>query len=400
MNVLFLAPQFPLPADTGGKIRTFNILKQLSKYHKVHLLCFSFSAKDRDLLHLVEDLGVRATLVPLRDSSVITKSLKILLSPLPVSISKYRSARMRKAMDDLLKDQQFDAIHVDHLHMAYYGAFYQDMLCFMDEHNVEYKILDRCAKVEKSPVKRWVYMNQTRKMKRFESASIGFFDGVFACSFDDQLDLSHLNAGLTPVHVVPNGVDTAYFDMPVNAQTAHETLVFTGSMDWLPNDDGITYFCTEILPVIWSTKPAVKIVVVGKSPSSAVKSLAAKDKRVIVTGRVEDVRPYIQQSGIFIVPLRIGGGTRIKILEAMAARKAVVSTSIGAEGIRYKDGVNIAIADTPQTFARKIIELCEDPARVHAMGQAARECVCRQYDWDNIGTALNGFYEEAKHGAK
>ena len=147
-------------------------------------------------------------------------------------------------------------------------------------------------------------------MKTFESQKCQQFRRVFACSFDDVILLKALTKETTLFYVIPNGVDTAYFDLsPEKNLVPENTLVFTGSMDWLPNDDAITYFCKEILPLIWGINSSVKLCVVGKSPSAAVKNLAVNDTRVTVTGRVEDVRPYISRSKIFIVPLRIGGGT-------------------------------------------------------------------------------------------
>ena len=165
-------------------------------------------------------------------------------------------------------------------------------------------------------------------------------------------------------------------------------------MDWMPNDDAITYFCGEILPLIWQKKGSVKFYVVGKNPSAVVKNLAGRDTRVIVTGRVDDVRSYIQRSHVFIVPLRIGGGTRLKILEAMSMGKAVVSTTIGAEGIKYTDGENILLADEPQAFADKTVSLLNDRARSLQIGAEARHFVRGRYDWDTIGRKLKTIYEE------
>ncbi len=391
MNILFLAPRLPLPADTGGKIRTYNILKQLAKENHVHLMCFSFEEADKSYLLEFHALGIEVTLIPMPELSLFKKIPMVFFSPIPFSIAKYKSPAMAQAIAALVKKQKFDAVHVDHLHMAHYEEYFQKIPMYLDEHNVEYKILERCASVETKVIKKYIYVDQTYKMRSIEAQKAKQFKGIFACSLDDQLLLSKLTVGLVPTHVIPNGVDTDFFNSPIQLDE-EPSLVFTGSMDWLPNDDGITYFCKEILPLVWKENPRVKLYVVGKSPSKAVVQLAAEDKRVIVTGRVDDVRPYIQKSHVFIVPLRIGGGTRLKILEAMAMRKAIVSTTIGAEGIEYEKNVHMSLGDLPHLFAKSILDLLNDKQRMIAMGEKGRTLVCEKYDWHITGKKINAVY--------
>ncbi len=401
MNILFLAPRLPLPADTGGKIRTLNILKQLAKENRVYLLCFTFEETDHFHAPILRELGVEVHMVPIAGPSVIQKITAIIFNSLPFSILKYYTPQMSQTIQQVLAKQAFDAIHIDHLHMAVYKDCFKDIPCFLDEHNVECKILERCAHVEKSWIKKMLYQNQSQKMMAFESEKIKEFNSVFACSSEDRLILNDLAKGQAPVHVIPNGVDTEYFNLGPQQNTQKEdALVFTGSMDWLPNEDAIGYFCKEILPLVWQKNNALKLYVVGKNPSKSVNALAARDGRVIVTGRVEDIRPFVERAKIFIVPLRIGGGTRLKILEAMAMGKAIVSTTIGAEGIEYEDGINIAIADNPDDFAQKIIDLCKQPLQAADMGQEGRNLVCQKYEWAIVGKKLNNIYQGVFHASK
>lgn len=386
----------PLPADTGGKIRTLNILKQLAVEFKVHLVCFSFEANDKDYVCELEGIGVNVTLVPMTETSFLQKINWLMFHGLPISMVKYHTRSMEQAIQDLIKAKKFDAVHVDHLHMAHYLTCFRKMPCMLDEHNIEYKILQRCAQVEKSWPKRVAYQEQSRKMNAFESRMAEQFSCVFTCSTDDRILLNKITNGQVPIYVVPNGVDTKFFQ-PTSGVEMEDALVFTGSMDWLPNDDAITYFCQEILPLIWQRAPHIRLYVVGKSPSVAVKELAAKDKRVIVTGRVDDVRPFIVKSKLFVVPLRVGGGTRLKILEAMAMGKAVVSTSIGAEGIMYTANENISIADTPGDFAQKVVETINNPVLIKTLGNSGRGLVLEQYDWDVVGRQLRHFYRKVTH---
>ena len=394
MKILFLAPRMPLPADTGGKIRTFNILKQLAAESSLHLVCYSFEADDKNYLGELHALGIKVTLVPMAETTAFQKITWLLFHGLPISLVKYHTKAMKETISQLIEKETFDAVHVDHLHMAHYLDCFDHLPSMLDEHNVEYKILQRCAAVEKSFPKRLAYKAQSKKMNQFEADMAQKFSCVFACSTDDRLLLNKITNGLVPIYVVPNGVDTDYFQPNPNEEM-EDALVFTGSMDWLPNDDAITYFCKEILPLIWQKNAKIKLYVVGKSPSVAVKELAARDNRVIVTGRVDDVRPYIAKSKVFVVPLRVGGGTRLKILEAMAMGKAIVSTTIGAEGITYAMDENIVLADTPDEFAEKTVNAISDNNKIKGLGKSGRSLVLESYDWRVVGRQLRHFYKKA-----
>jgi glycosyltransferase involved in cell wall biosynthesis len=317
---------------------------------------------------------------------------------LPHSIAKYNIPSMNTVLENLSKIEHFDAMHIDHIHMAHYNKFFKGIPCFLDAHNVEYKIWERCGNVEPMLIKKMLYHQQSSKMKIYEAQKTNEFKGVFTCSADDKKVLGEITSANLPIHVIPNGVDTEFNSPdPDKGAREEEAIVFTGSMNWLPNEDAITYFCSKILPLIWEKKASVKFYAVGKNPSPIIKELAHRDPRVIITGRVEDVRPYIWRSRVSIVPLRIGGGTRLKILEAMSLSKVIVSTSIGAEGIEYTDGKNILIGDTPQDFADKVLLALNDPQRSREIGIEARKFVCGMYDWDIIGQKLRSIYQESIH---
>lgn len=399
MRILFIAPRLPLPADTGGKIRTLNILKQLAKTAKVHLVCFSFGADDQRLSQDLSNGGIEVTLVPASASGAVSKITEALFNPLPVSIAKYYSEDMETILRELNETNEFDAVHVDHAHMAHYHRIFGGTPRFLDEHNVEYKILERCAGVEKSFLKKRIYLSQAGKMKRFESKAAEGFSGCFAVSKEDQDVLRNLTDGVVPVHIIPNGVDTEFFQGTGDKGQGtgeEDAVVFTGSMDWFPNDDAAVYFCEEILPHVWKAAPDVKFYIVGKGPSGRLKKLANGERRVILAGRVDDVRAFVMKSKVFAVPLRIGGGTRLKILEAMSMEKAVVSTSIGAEGIDYKEDTDMVLADRPEVFAQKVVSLLRDSGRRRALGAAGRKLVLEKYDWNVVGAKLRDVYEKFK----
>lgn len=403
MRILFLAPRVPWPADTGGKIRAVNILKQITKFAQIHLACFSFEKNDPEHAKELKKLGITVTLVPAEEPGIIPKAVGIMLNPIPYSIAKYYSKSMAQALKSLQQTHSFDAVHIDHVHMAHYNHCFNNRPCIIDEHNVEYKILERCASVEESFLKKIIYATQANKMKNFETRQIRLCSRYLAVSDDDLRLLDEL-AGTQKNgrgHVIPNGVDVDFFQGSNTAPDGQEdALAFTGSLDWLPNDDAAVFFCREVLPLIWKQNASVKFYIVGKNPSATVRGLAQKDPRIVVTGRVDDVRTYIQRAKIFVVPIRIGGGTRLKILEAMSTRKAVVSTTVGAEGIACTKDVDIVLGDTPQAFANQVIVLLKDPQKREALGTAARKLVLEKYDWRIIGKKLNKIYEEITNAAR
>jgi glycosyltransferase involved in cell wall biosynthesis len=224
-----------------------------------------------------------------------------------------------------------------------------------------------------------VAWSEYRKMLWYERRCLASADHVFAVSENDRetfstfIDRKHIS-------VIPTGVDTEHFRPDWSTARTNE-LVFTGAMDWMPNEDAILYFVREILPLIREDIPQATLTVAGRSPSSRLFALAAADTRIRITGRVEDIRPYVSAGSVFVVPLRIGGGTRLKIFEAMAMGKAIVSTSIGAEGLPVTHGKDIVIADTPKSFARSVVELLHQPEQRKSLGLSARQFVETKSSW-------------------
>jgi sugar transferase (PEP-CTERM/EpsH1 system associated) len=259
-------------------------------------------------------------------------------------------------------------------------------------HNVESEIWRRHAETKTGAIEKALYRAQYQRMLGYEQRTLARFDGVLAVSDADRETFAALYPGAIrqPAHVVPTGVDTEYFaPSPIGNQHAAvgHSLIFTGSMDWLPNEDAMQFFCREILPLVRAEQPNVTLSIVGRTPTPAVKRLA-DEHGVRVTGRVDDVRPYIQEAAVYIVPLRIGGGTRLKIFEAMAMGKAVVSTTVGAEGLPVTDGEHVMLADTPDAFARAVVRLLRDGDRRAQIGAAARALVLERYDWSAVAGSL------------
>lgn len=397
MRILFVAPRLPFPADTGAKIRTLNILQQLRKFAEVDLVCFSFEHDDAHHINAFRSLNINVHLVKPKKINILNQVYQILFNTTPYTCWKYFSTEMENTLRQLSHGNKYTIVHLDHIHMAVYQQCFPDLPCIVDEHNVEYKILERCGRVEGSAVKRAIYSQQAQKMKLFEQHWLKKMAAVFAVSENDRATISELTGHDKHAFSMFNGVDTDFFNTPGHQEQTDESIVFTGSMDWLPNEDAMLYFDKEILPLIRKLNRHVKLFIIGKSPTKALMDLARKDNRIVVTGRVNDVRPFIENAKVFIVPIRIGGGTRLKILEAMSMQKAVVSTTIGAEGISYTNGTDIVIADTPKDFAQKLLTLLNEPGQREALGTKARELVCKTYDWHIVGEKLKNVYTRVLH---
>lgn len=397
-----------MPADTGAKIRTYNLLKNAAKDNRVSLLSFyqrleqedaqgrPFGQEENDkAVNDLKKLGIETYLVKTNDKIRLSR----ILGKLPVSIEKYSSEKMKCKLKELLNNEKFDLIHFDHLHMGQYRECVNGLPCVLDEHNVESVILKRCAERERGFLKRLLFKSQAKKMVKFEAGLADKFTQCLVVSESDKQKLHELSGRRANISVISNGVDTECFkpilrDSPLQGQSLEETLVFTGSMDWLPNSDAVLYFCKSILPLVWQKNKSVKFYIVGKNPTAQVKELGKKDARIIVTGSVEDVKPYMVQAGVFVCPLRIGGGTRLKILEAMAMEKTVVSTTLGAEGITYTPDKDIIIKDKPREFADCVLSLLKDKTKRDAIGAAGRALVCSNYDWKIIAKKLTDVYKE------
>ena len=401
MKILFLTPQLPYPPHQGTAIRNYNLIAHLSSNYEVHLLSFVHS---RDELERATPLrrrcrGIETALAPRR--SFFRRLLSLFLSPLPDMALRLPSAEFRAKLRALLERERFDVVQVEGIEMGPYleQVVGSGPLVVFDDHNAEYVLQKRAFETDIRDVRRWVgafySLIQWRKLSRYEAALCRLADRVVAVSEADAEALRALVPGLR-VDIVPNGVDTEFYNVQIpmtKSQLAIGlwSLVFTGKMDFRPNVDAVIWFCEEVLPLVRREVPGVRFYIVGRSPHRRVLRLA-RDPAVTVTGYVDDVRPYIAAASVYVVPLRVGGGTRLKVLEALACGKAIVSTSLGCEGLGLTPGRELVVADTPQEFARQVVELLRNPERREELGQAARRFAEERYDWRLIVPKLERVY--------
>jgi glycosyltransferase involved in cell wall biosynthesis len=260
------------------------------------------------------------------------------------------------------------------------------------EHNVEHLIWRRLAAAEPWGPRKAALELEWRKLRRYEARACAAADLTLAVSEKDRAALA-ANAPSARVRAIPTGVDTSYF-APNGHHESPAHLVFTGSMNWYPNEDGVLHFIDEILPLIRREEPAAGLTVVGRDPSPRIREEAAR-AGVRVTGVVDDVRPYVAEGAVYVVPLRLGGGTRLKIFEALAMGKAVVSTTVGAEGLALVPGEHLLVADEPASFARAVVSLLRDAGRRHALGAAGRQLVAEKYGWAQVAREFESHLQGA-----
>jgi polysaccharide biosynthesis protein PslH len=388
MRILWLKTELLHPIDKGGKIRTYYMLRELKKTHHVTYLTLDDGTAAPDALARAEEYCQEVITVPHAVSEKFSATFywelaKNIVSPFPYAVEKYRSAAFRRVVSDYLNAGKADLVVCDFLFPAINLPKPLPCPALLFQHNVEAQIWQRHADVQTHPVKRRYFQMQWRRMAAFEGAACRRFDSVVAVSPEDRALMERLYR-LPDVADVPTGVDLDYFNPNGTSPVEPFNLVFTGSMDWLPNDDAMRYFTADILPLVHRAIPEVSLTIVGRKPFSHLLELSRQDPRIVVTGRVDDVRPYMERAAAYIIPLRIGGGTRLKVFEAMAMQKPLVSTSIGVEGLPVVDGEDLLIADSPRAFADAVVRLLKEEAYARQLGRRAAEKVRRECGWEHV----------------
>jgi sugar transferase (PEP-CTERM/EpsH1 system associated) len=401
MHILWLKTELLHPLDKGGKIRTYNMLKELKRDHEITYLTLDDGAADAAGREQALEYCDELVCVPHQAREKFTAGfyaelLGNLASRLPYAIKKYDSPLMRQEIRERAKAGSFDLVVCDFLTPAVNVPFDlagEAVPAVLFQHNVEAMIWKRHYEVQSNPLKKSYLGTQWLKMRTFEGKMCRRFDSVVAVSSDDREQMRN-EYGVESVFDVPTGVDTDFFRPSGNQRPSPHNIVFTGSMDWLPNEDAISYFTEKVMPRIKQAIPDVTLTVVGRNPYPSLRELARRDCSIEVTGRVDDVRPYIERAAAYIVPLRIGGGTRLKIYEAMAMEKAIISTTIGAEGLPVKDGTELLLADTPELFAEAITRVLSDNALASDLGNRAAATVRAKFGWERVAARFGEICEE------
>lgn len=399
MKILWVKAGKILPVDTGGKIRSYNILRHLARTHEVTLLSYYGGRRDTEYeARIAEQLpGPETIYTGTRDSNDADRAVEYarrVFSPAPFAVSKFAHPAVRRSVLGWIREKRCDVALCDFLAASLNFPARPALPTVLFQHNVESSLWERRARTESNPLRKMVYRIEAAKMLRYERDTIQRFHHIIAVSDHDR----KLMAAMDPTcefTVVPTGVDTEKYSPAPPSTAEPPVVVFTGSMDWEPNIDAVTYFCSDIWPKILAEFPDARFQVVGRDPRPSVKKLASVS--VEITDTVPSVDEYLRRATVVVVPLRAGGGTRLKIFEAMATGKAVVSTTVGAEGLDVTHGQDLILADDAVGFAESVLRLLRDHEMRHGYELAAA-VLARKYDWSNIALQFEGALSRAVAG--
>lgn len=403
MRLLFLTPQLPYPPHQGTTLRNFNILSQLAPRHEIHLL--TLGAPDELNDSPLNELCARIEIAPSPVRTTAQRAFETFFHPQPDMARRLHSPALSAKLAALLNENRYDVAQIEGIEMASAWLDAANTLparrpstVVFDDHNAEWTLQKTAYDTDRANPGRlhaalysWIQFN---KLKRFERTVCLASDAVVAVSPQDADAIASLDPRIKPV-VIPNGVDCELyvpsFEGVCAKPHAELSVVFTGKMDFRPNVDACLWFANEVLPLLRAAVPLAHVSFVGQKPSPAVLALRERPG-VEVTGFVPDTRPYIADAAVFAVPLRMGSGTRLKVLEAMAMGKAIVSTTFGVSGIESTNGHDVIIADDARAFADAIAALLRHPDRARELGANARKLAEEKYDWRKLVPRFQALY--------
>lgn len=396
MKILFLALEPPVPPNDGGRLRTASLLRQLSKEHEVSLIAFSAHQTVADDLAIFSELCDTIELVPypIVRRPTLRKRLRLLSLRQPVAIHYHYSHDMVECLKRRIQTGRYEIVHFDQIYLYQYASAVGNLPKLANHHNIEAELQQRQLWHDRQRFRPswWLKWVEYYLWNAFENRSLGWFDTHCVVSVRDADHIKRQAPGV-PVVVVPNGVDTCGIQPRPEPDTS-PVLVFVGSLDYQPNVDAISWFIERIWQNIKEAVPDTRFVIVGRNPPPKVMDLVQL-QGVTITGTVPSVRPFYEQAHVMVVPLRSGGGTRLKILEAMAAGVPVVSTSVGCEGLDVTCGVDLLTSDSPDAFAERCVQLLRDRDLRTNLAKHARQKVEARYDWQSIAENLVGAYHMA-----
>jgi glycosyltransferase involved in cell wall biosynthesis len=389
LNILIVSPALPLPL-WGFGTRVYQLARHLSARHDVTILSYARPIDD-GVLPLVREVCSDLRIVkrePADRAARRRSQLRSIVSMLPHGGWELKSRAMQAALDELLSTERFDLVQFESSQMRAAVEVPTGTRVVLDEHNLESELLERMRQGERSRARRLYNRMECLKFRRLEQC---LWTEAGAVAVPSEREASTVRQRTsTPVATVPNGVDLDFF-APGREDPEPARLVFTGLLSYRPNFDAVMYLIDEILPRIRRLHPDIVLSVVGHGQESDLQQL--RRPHVDVTGWVEDVRPYVARAAVVVVPLRIGGGTRLKVIEAMAMGKPIVSTSVGCEGLDVSHGEHLLVADGPERFASEVGRLLVDRQLALALGVAGRERAVEAYSWERVSGRLENLYE-------
>lgn len=406
MNIVIIGAALPYPADSGSRIRTLNLLIRLAKRHRITFLAIRDAARldSRAAIeflrdHAVEPVEVDHVVTPKSGARFHAQLAANLIARLPYSVARYHGPALSTAVQRIAAREHVDLWHTEGTAGVLALRGLGSVARVVASHNIETLIWERHADAERNAPKRWFIREQARKYARFERGAFGEADRVVTVSRDDaRLACARFGCSPDRVDVVDNGIDRAFFE-PVAADRDPARILFLGSLDWRPNLDALGLMLDRIFPEVRASAPTARLDVVGRNPPEALARRIAATDGAQLHADVPDVRPFLARSAVLAVPLRIGGGSRLKILEALATGLPVVSSRVGAEGLDLLPDVHLDVVDQAEALAAPLIAAIQQPARVQAAAQTARAHVLERYDWDALADLMDQSWRRARADA-
>lgn len=404
MRVLVVDEEIPYPLNSGKRLRTYNLLKHLAAKHQITFICRQHEGLDQAGSEALSKIGIRPIIVddPIRKKAGLgfyLALLRNLFSRYPYTVTSHYSEVLVAAIKRLLQEDTFDLIHCEWTPYAINLLPFYDMYpTTVDAHNVEAMIWRRNYEVERNLLKKVYIYIQWRKMAAFEEMFFRRFTRCIAVSDQDAALISEFTDP-SRIDTVSNGVDISYFHQGACSKemiAQKNDLVFTGSLDWRPNVDGLLYFLSEIFPLFQTRFPESVFYIVGRNPMAVLEKKIAELKNVVLAGWVDDVRPYMYKEAVYIVPLRVGGGSRLKILEAFSMEMPVVSTTIGAEGLNVTNNEHILLADDPISIVEAISWVIQNDVQARNMAKKGQNLVIDHYQWHVLAERLDRNWQQTK----
>jgi len=402
MRIAFVTQIVPYPPHGGVLQRGYNLLRELGRHHSVQLYAFHHPdelppgesvERSREALSEFCELVEYFPLWPKQSAGHKLAAFALAAPyPKPFSVLAHRSVALSKRLSEVLRtESRPDIVHLDTIALSPYQRYCGPVPTVLTHHNVESQLMERRALVESSAIGRWYVGLQARRLREFEAEqSRKFRLNVMVSDADAELLRTICPEARTAV--IPNGVDINYF----TPCRDHElpAVIYTGGMNMFANRDAVEWFLDQVWPRVKAEVPGIRFLAVGQKPSARLLEAAATDNSIEVPGFVPDIRPWVSRAAVYVVPLRVGGGTRLKMVDAMAQGKAIVATRVGAEGIHGEDGKHFVLADDPVQFANEVVRLIDDPIARRALGDSARERVEKEYGWPMLAEQLVFHYKQ------
>lgn len=406
MRILFLTNLLPYPLDNGGKMKSYTTIRALAEEgNEIHLICFNEDENCEDKKE-IDLYCADIKQIPLKLTTATNKgymigiAIKSFFSRYSFGLLKYISKEMMEYLDELARNKTFDWIYIDHLQLCVYfkklKRNWPSAKIVLDEHNCEYMIMSRSAKTATNILKKAFLLLETSKLKKFESKMVSSVDKVIVLSKEDLSMLNKISKKKIHTHIIPIGIQSPSEKIERGEDELEEVkILFVGTLSWAPNEDGVKWYMENVMPIMVKNYGKFKLFIVGKNPSENIRNMTYKYPNVIVTGYVETVLPYYRECDFMIVPLFVGSGQRVKIIEAFSYGMPVISTTIGAEGLRYNNEENILIANTADEFVTQSQKMRSGKIR-KKISQKSKETFDEFYSIEAVKKLINNVLSDCE----